>query len=401
MKLERSHPSAPQTAGPTPRKGEGTRSPASPHGGRTQGLPVQLRGLSLRFGNRHTLALLQRWEKGLSGLSFRVLAREAAVPTAEGAGAEAVERAGMLAVLRGPQPSQLPSPALEAEAALAALAQQMPTFAPWPTLTAEQRQTILTLLHSAGRLQAPQVLWGFLRSALPLGSVIQVECTTSLGKVDGQQVAYGGANGALTLTYVLRRAACAAAAPQTHWQLHHAGEIRAIIQINPSVLRGNPDEVVARLHTTLMHEYRHVEQQRARGFRSGLTFVVVGAREFLSERGIPQQERRRIAALDEIDATCAEIENAERTGLASSFELRSTVCYLWNQYEAYYGAVAGHPDPPVASRVYSAIQRGRHWLQQYMASPKGAWIAVSARAALLAACPLGYEATKIEPFVQR
>ncbi len=299
-----------------------------------------------------------------------VLARDLTEPTSQAAEVEAVARAGT------------PSPGT------------------WPTLTSDQRAQLQTLVQSADRARAPEAMWEMLRGALPLGSAVEVECTTSLGQVDGRAIAVGGGGAtALALPYVPRKAECAAAAAEAHWQLHSADEIRAIIQVNPSVLHGDAAEVVAKLHTTLLHEYRHVEQTRARGLYAGLTFVVVGQREFLSEQEVPQPQRGRIAALDEIDATCAEIENAERTGLATSYELRTTVCYLWDQYLDYFRSVGGQPDSAVAARVYAAIQQGRQWFRQYLESPAGAWVPAQARPTLLAACPLGYNPAQIEPFI--
>ncbi|MGC8874173.1 MAG: hypothetical protein ACP5SI_06965 [Chloroflexia bacterium] len=287
--------------------------------------------------------------------------------------------------------------AVEAEAVARA---RTPSTGSWPALSPEQRAEIRALVQSADRASAPTSMWQMLRSDLPLGNVVEVQCTTSLGQVGGRTIAVGGGGAtALALPYVARKPECATAASAVHWQLHSADEIRAIIQVSPSVLHGEAEEVVAKLHSTLMHEYRHAEQARARGLFAGLAFVVVDQREFLSEQGVPQPQRGRIEALDEIDATCAEIENAERTGLASSYEMRATVCYLWDKYLDYFRSIGGQPNSAVASRVYSAIQCGRRWFRQYLESPKGAWVPAQARPTLLAACPLGYNPAQIEPFI--
>ncbi len=270
---------------------------------------------------------------------------------------------------------------------------------PWPALAAAQRQEIRGLIQAHQEPQALQRMWQVLRPGLPLGGRVTVELTAQLGTVGGQLVSPSSSASAIALPYVARGPECAGVAPEQHWQRHTGAEVRAIVQVNPSVLDGDPDECVSRLHSTLMHEYTHVEQQVSRGFFEGLTFVVVGEREFLSEQAIPQAQRGLLAALDEIGATCAEIENAQRTGLAASYDIRTTVCYLWDQYEDYFSAVGGNPDRGIAARVHGSIQAGRQMLQAYLESPAGAWIPAQSRAVVLQGCPLGYDASKIEPFV--
>ena len=77
------------------------------------------------------------------------------------------------------------------------------------------------------------------------------------------------------------------------------------------------------------------------------------------------------SGLDEINACCAEIENAVRTGLADSYEIVNTINYLWDNYRSYYSAVRGSPSLGVVIRVRRNIGNGRRMLARFLRTPPG------------------------------
>jgi hypothetical protein len=174
-----------------------------------------------------------------------------------------------------------------------------------------------------------------------------------------------------------------------HWEVHSPGEIRAYIQISTQVgdppARGwapewvevNARQRMTKLYTTLMHEYTHFLQDTEEGFHQGTGFIRSGDREYLRhEAGFGGSEV--MAALNEIDASASEIENATRTALNISPEIRNVVSYMWDNYVSYHSIVTGgesanegNVDRGVAARVYRNIQTARQLLRQYLESAEG------------------------------
>lgn len=240
--------------------------------------------------------------------------------------------------------------------------------AAWPEPTAEQRSAILEHIRGGNGPAALTALWSALSPGLPLAGRITLERTDQPGVVEGRRIGRGAGATAMALAYVPQQPGCAGAPPDTHWQRHTADDLRALIQMNLGAIRGTPEQCLAQLYSTLMHEYTHVEQGIALGLYQGITFLQVGAREFLSEEEVPVQQRELAAALDEIDAYSAEIEQAGRTGLSETPNIRITVSELWGAYRSYFSRSGQQPDAAVAARVYRNIERGRELYRRYLRS---------------------------------
>lgn len=212
--------------------------------------------------------------------------------------------------------------------------------------------------------------------------------TENLGRVNGVQVPGVARLDAVTIPYVLASPECFGAERSEHWRHHGPGEIRAIIQVSPRVLDGSPEEAASRLVSTLLHEYTHVEWYLAEGFHERIGFLpvdrAVGTQEILSlepllsERESPealggfQRSSAVMEALGEISAHCTEIENAERTRLARTLQIKETVDELWRYYRRCVGRLNGaQPDAGVAARVHRCIHRGRRVFESYLDSAAG------------------------------
>ncbi len=267
----------------------------------------------------------------------------------------------------GPAPAA--PTAAPASAAQVATARAGAPSAAWPQPSAEQRSAILEHIRGGNGQAALTALWSALSPGLSLAGRITLESTDQPGVVDGQRVGPGGGATAMALTYVPRQPGCAGAPPDTHWQRHTANDLRALMQVNPGTIHGTPEQCLAQLYSTLMHEYTHVEQRVAQGLFQGLTFLVAGEREFLSDEQVPAQQRELVAALDEIDAYSSEIERAGQTGLGTTASVRTVVCELWAVYQTYFSRSNRQPDPAVATRVHQSIERGRVLHRQYLRSP--------------------------------
>jgi hypothetical protein len=167
-----------------------------------------------------------------------------------------------------------------------------------------------------------------------------------------------------------------------------------------------------------MHEYTHVEQQLGRGIHEGITFKAVRDREFLVEGRVPGTgpQVALLGALDEIEAVCSEIENAQRTRLAQTFDVNHMLNYLWQNYERYHDAVCSRPGQrqaltAIARRVHRSILAGRTMLRQYLTTGQGArTVRSDLRTTMLRALtqplnrsrfpPPGYHPEKVDPFLQ-
>ena len=252
-----------------------------------------------------------------------------------------------------------------------------------------------------------QEMWSAIRGGLTHRNRVTVELTQSLGVVNGQRVARVGMGQGVTLAYVNATPGCAAVRDDAHLSAHRAlhqtgaaAQIRAIIQVNPNIFHTAASEAVSNLYSLLMHEYLHVEQSIARGVHQGVRFVVAGSREFLSEEELPTAERQAVEGLDEIEALCAEIENATSTGLDVSFSMRNTIDYLWSAYENYHDALSDprtQIDRQIARRVYQDLWDGTQALLAYLRSPAAQWLTPSLRNDARRP-PQGYVAAKIAPY---
>jgi len=242
--------------------------------------------------------------------------------------------------------------------------------AAWPQPSAEQRTAILEHIRGGNGPAALTALWQALSPGLALAGRVTLERTDQPGVVEGQRIGRGTGATAMALTYVPRQPGCAGAPPDTHWQRHTADDLRALIQVDLGAIHGTPEQCLAELHSTLLHEYTHVEQQVAQGLRQGLTFLVQGQREFVSDQEMPASQRELLSALDEIDAYSSEIEQAGRTGLGETPNIRITVCGLWDAYRSYFSRSGQQPDAAVATRAYHNIERGREMYRRYLRSPQ-------------------------------
>lgn len=271
---------------------------------------------------------------------------------------------------------------------------------PWATLSDTQRQEVLGHIQARSYDDAVRTMWDALRGGLALAGRVDVEVGRPMGEWGGQSIAAAQSDAGVTLVYVLHRRECVGLAPVDHRQLHDASELHFLVQINPSTLGGDAQEAVARLQTTLMHEYVHVEQQVARGIEENFGFRLVGAREFVTQTGATAAPSRELEALDEIEAPCAEIENAERTGLARTYDLHTAVDLLWSKYRDYFSAANGQPDRDVATRVYENIRRGRRLFAAYLRSPAASWMR-GTQAAIYRNTPPGYNEQLLVPFLNQ
>lgn len=246
----------------------------------------------------------------------------------------------------------------------------------WPELEPGQRTAIRGLISSGQRQGAVDRLWDLL--ALPQRSRVSPtpQVTTELGIVDGVPVSRGGAlTSGLCIPYVVATTACAGCPESEHWQRHNNDELRAVIQIHNRVFERSPAEAVGQLLSTVMHEYTHVRQMLDEGIHEGISFATyppgsraaVGEREFVaSAASVSPAERRRMEALQEVDAVCSELENLDRTGL-TGLGLQGVINYLWDNYRQYVSSLGGDPaDPAVEERTYQSLRRGRQRFVAYL-----------------------------------
>ncbi len=247
----------------------------------------------------------------------------------------------------------------------------------WPELQPNQRTQIRDLINAGQRQQATDRMWGWLTLPEKARVVPPPQVTGSVGVVDGDPVATSGAlESGVCIPYVLATSACVGCPESEHWQRHDRSELRAIIQVDHRVFARDVEEAVGQLLSTLMHEYTHVEQMVDEGLHEGValsayppnTRAAVGEKEYLTFNPdvVPPAERRVLGGLQEIDTTCSEIENAERTGL-TGLGLQGVVNYLWDNYVTYCNNVeGGTPDPDVEDRAYRNIVRGRQLFIAYL-----------------------------------
>jgi hypothetical protein len=224
--------------------------------------------------------------------------------------------------------------------------------------------------------------------------------TNTLGVVGGERVFSGSALGSgLCIPYVVATSTCAGCPEPEHWQRHNNDELRAIIQVHNRVFQRSPEEAVGQLMSTLMHEYTHVEQMVDEGLHEGIAFAAyppgsraaVGEREYMAFNPdvVTPAERRRMEGLQEIDAVCSEIENAERTGL-TGLGRQGIVGYLWSNYRTYCSNLEGSPrDPDVEDRAYRCIVRGRQLFAAFLAQTT--MYTADQKQFLLERCPEGYD----------
>lgn len=273
----------------------------------------------------------------------------------------------------------------------------------WPALTPSQRTEIRNLIRTDRRPEAVERMWGMLPAGdLPEKGRVSATptLTNTLGVIGGEAVFSGGALGSgLCIPYVVATSACVGCPESEHWQRHNAGELRAIIQVHNRVFERSPEEAVGQLLSTLMHEYTHVEQMVDEGLHEGIAFAsyppesraAVGEREYMAfdPDAVTPAERRRMEGLQEIDATCSEIENAERTGL-TGLGLQGIVSYLWTSYQRYCSNLEDNPrDIDVEDRAYRCIVRGRQLFAAFLAQTT--MYTADQKQFLLDRCPEGYD----------
>jgi len=247
----------------------------------------------------------------------------------------------------------------------------------WPELQPAQRAQIRSLINTGQRQEATDRMWGWLTLPEKARVIPPPQVTGNVGVIDGDPVATSGAlESGVCVPYVLATSACVGCPESEHWQRHNRGELRAVIQVDHRVFARDPDEAVGQLLSTLMHEYTHVEQMVDEGLHEGVALsayppdsrAAVGEKEYLTFNPdvVPPAERRVLEGLQEIDTTCSEIENAERTGL-TGLGLQGVVNYLWDNYQRYCSNVeGGTPDVDVEDRAYRNLVRGRQLFIAYL-----------------------------------
>jgi len=270
----------------------------------------------------------------------------------------------------------------------------------WPTLSTTQRTQIRDLISAGQRQQAVDRLWGWLTLPEKARVVPPPQVTGQLGVIDGASVATSGAlESGVCIPYVLATSACVGCPESEHWQRHNRDELRAVIQVHHRVFERSAAEAVGQLLSTLMHEYTHVEQMVDEGLHEGVALsahppgsrAAVGEKEYLTFAGevVSPAERRVLEGLQEIDTTCSEIENAERTGL-TGLGLQGVVNYLWTNYRRYYSNVEDNqPDIDVEDRAHRNLVRGRQLFTAYLAQTT--MYNADQRQFLLDRCPEGYD----------
>jgi hypothetical protein len=272
----------------------------------------------------------------------------------------------------------------------------------WPALTDTARRQIQELSEGGQREQALQMAWEMISPSLTLRNRVAVELTTDVGYVEGQRISIGRTGLGMCIPYVRRKSNCVGLDQTAHLRSHTPDEINFILQIGNRVFHRPPEEQVASLLTTIMHEYSHAEEQVARGFLAQETFnPAIGNREFLYSENVPESELSAVMGLDEINACCDEIENAARTGLANSYEMRNVLNYLWDNYSTYYGAVRGSPNAGVVMRVRRNIGNGRRLLAGFLRTPPGQrmlqTVRVSLRDFILQQAPRDLDESMLRP----
>lgn len=273
----------------------------------------------------------------------------------------------------------------------------------WPELQPAQRTEIRNLISTGRRQEAVDRLWAILALAerARVSPPPYVASSAEFGRVDGVPVGGGGALvSGLCIPYVVATTACAGCPESEHWQRHSGDELRAVIQIHNRVFERSPAEAVGQLLSTIMHEYTHVEQMLDEGLHEGIalsanpegTRAAVGQKEFLTfASSVTPTERRRMEALQEIDAVCSEIENVERTGL-TGLGLQGVINYLWDNYQQYHSSLGGNPpDIDVENRTYRSLCRGRERFAAYLAQTT--LYSQSQKEFLLERCPEDYNAS--------
>jgi hypothetical protein len=224
----------------------------------------------------------------------------------------------------------------------------------------------------------------------------------------------GSTEDGMHIPYVVHRPQCDSPPPgQQHWQTHQPDDVRAYLQVNrrifdpppsnwlsedPEVVQAKARQRMTKLYSTLMHEFTHYQQQVEEGFSQHTQFLRRGNLEFLRLTLQP----RLVEKLNEIDANSAEIENAARTALTRSLEIRNVVSYLWDSYVSYHSLTEGNVDIGVARRVYRNIQRARRLFRAYLNTSEARSLQPlwQRRFMINNECPRRYRPEWIEPIVR-
>jgi hypothetical protein len=285
----------------------------------------------------------------------------------------------------------------------------------WPGLPESRYPAIIRAIMDDDQEGALTQMVTALR--LPLDRVT-VQLTDVLG-IPGVRQPSGEAGSreeGMHIPYVVHRPQCdSPPAGQQHWQTHQPDDVRAYLQVNRRIFHPPPsnwrpdlvDELarkrMTKLYTTLMHEFTHYQQQFEEGFSQHTQFLRRGNLEFLRLTLQP----RLVEKLNEIDANSAEIENAARTALTLSLEIRNVVSYLWDSYVSYHSLteqnVDINVDIGVARRVYRNIQRARRLLRAYLNTDEGRSLPYDSEQRQFMIdneCPRRYRPEWIEPIVR-
>jgi len=285
----------------------------------------------------------------------------------------------------------------------------------WPGLPREQFPAVIEAIRNdngEGAVRALATAVG-----MPLDRItIQVVDQLGVAGVPGVPTGVG-----MEVPYVMATPQCSRPpAGRQHWEVHDPGQIQAFIQIGtqlfdpparswaPEWVEVNARHRMTKVFSTLMHEYTHFLQDTEQGFHQDIIFLRRGDREFLSHTqgfgGSAVME-----ALQEIDASASEIENARRTGLTVSPEITNVVTGMWDNYASYHSIVTQgggnvqNIDVGVARRVFGNIQAARQMLQAYLASAEGRRLGYGPalmRSMVGDQCPRRYNPAWIEPIVR-
>ncbi|MBN1147935.1 MAG: hypothetical protein JXA78_11825 [Anaerolineales bacterium] len=250
----------------------------------------------------------------------------------------------------------------------------------WAQLSGPQLREMADLVRAAEptgadqqRQQALERLAALLGLAIP--GAMSLEVTPDLGLVQGVTSERAAAGDGMFTPYVIAAAQCpaeqATGAPPhppdvqaRHRSLHTPADFHFAIQVNPRVFReGTLLDRIFKLHSTLMHEYTHYlqfQQEMSGGIHSDTIFIRRGNVEFL---GLLPSVGEQVSPLQEIDATCSEIENAAATRLQYSSEIRHVANYLWTNFR---DLGTSHATPDIINRVYDNIHRARGMLINYI-----------------------------------
>lgn len=246
-----------------------------------------------------------------------------------------------------PADGALPSPNAATRAATQSAA--------WQALTPENQARVSGCIENGNHSDALRVLAE--AAGIPDLGRLDLEVTSQLGVFRGSPAppTLHGNNG-IAMPYV----------PAGD---RDPSSMRVAIQINTAMFGGSepvPNRI-ALIHNVLMHEYTHARQAFASGIGQNLRrWADI---EFIDYA--PDDDHAEHAHdLDEVDATAAELENAQVTGLSQSTWIRTSIGYLWENFQH---AMRRHPPPEaeIGRRVWRAILAGRAALMRFMGSRAG------------------------------